>query len=91
MNSENEQKYHEILISNPRVDDAKMLVSLNIKDWDEFFCFYYPVSSIDNYHLMVHVIWKLSGDDKYVVKAKAKMNIDERDISLLNIRNWDFA
>jgi hypothetical protein len=82
--------YHEILISNPRVDKGKMLIVLNIKDWDEHFCFYYPVSSIDHYHLMVHVIWKLSGDDQYIIRARAHMDIDQRDPEKLNIRNWNF-
>jgi hypothetical protein len=83
-------KYYEVLISNPRVDNGKMLVALNIKEWDEYFCFYYPLDNIDHYQLMVHIIWKLSGDDQYIIKAKAQMDIHQKDPINLNIRNWNF-
>lgn len=86
----NHLEFHEIIISHPRVDNGKMLVSLNIKDWDEYFCFYYPVNSIDHYGLMVHVIWKLSGDDQYIIRARARLDIDEKDPEKLNLRNWNF-
>ena len=86
-----DNQYHEVLISNPRVDSGKMLITLNIKDWDQYFCFYYPVNSIDHYPLMVHVIWKLSGDDQYIIKAKAQLDILEKDPEKLNLRNWNFA
>jgi len=84
-------QFHEIIISHPRVDNGKMLISLSIKDWDEYLCFYYPVNSIDHYVLMVHVIWKLSGDDQYIIKARAQLDIHQKDPEKLNLRNWNFA
>ena len=68
-----------------------MLVELSIKQWNKDLRFFYPVKSIDHFHLMAHVIWKLSGDEQCIIKAKAQLDIDQTDYLLLNIKNWSFA
>lgn len=82
---------HLVYISNPRVDHGRMLVMLNILDWDKYHCFFLPVEDIDCRAVKVHVIMKLSGDPNYVVSASADMDIEEQDPKKLNLRNWRFA
>ena len=67
-----------------------MLVVLSIKDWHEHYCFYYPALAIDNQRLQCHIIWKLSSDPQYIIKARAQLDIHEKDPEKLNIRRWDF-
>lgn len=82
---------YSVIISNPRVVNREMLVSLSITDWNKDLCFYYPVERIDNKALFAHVIWKLSGDDRYIIWATAEADINQKDFGLLELHNWDFA
>ena len=82
---------YQVTISNPRVVDREMLVAVSIADWSKDVCFYYPVEDIDNKSLFMHVIWKLSGDDKYMICATVEADIDQAEYSRLKLRNWDFA
>lgn len=68
-----------------------MMVSLSIADWNKDLCFYYPVEHIDNKSLYLHVLWKLSGDDKYVIFATAEADTEQKEYSRLKLQNWDFA
>jgi hypothetical protein len=82
---------HLIFVSNPKVTNGRMSVMLNIKDWDEYFCFYYPIESIDNQKLMCHVMYKFAGDSLYIIRASAEMDIEKTDPYDLNLRLWSFA
>jgi hypothetical protein len=73
------------------VDNRRMQVMLNIRDWDEYCCFYYPLEDIDCRAVMIHVMWKLSGDASYIIRASAEMDIQNRDFEKLHLRNWRFA
>lgn len=82
---------HLVLISKPRVDNCKMLVMLNIRDWDQSHGFYYPLENIDCKAVMIHVMWKLSGDESQVITTSAEMDILSKNCEHLNLRNWRFA
>lgn len=82
---------HLVLVSNPRVDHGNMLVMLNIQDWDKYHCFFFPVEDIDCRAVKIHIMWKLSGDPNYVVQVSADMDIEQKDIEKLNLRNWRFC
>ena len=86
-----EEDRHLILISNPRVDDGKMLVMLSIADWSKDQCFYYPLECIDCRAVMIHVMWKLSGDVQYIIRTSAKMDISNKNFDNLNLHDWKFA
>ena len=79
-----------VIISHPRVENSEMLLTLNIKDWDEYYSFFYPLKDIDNYQLMVHIMFKLSADPNRELLATAEMNINEKNPLKLNLSKWKF-
>jgi hypothetical protein len=81
---------HEVLISNPRVTNGKMLLMLHIKDWHEHECFYYPLDDIDCKSVYIHVLWKMAGDERVTVRTTAELDVEQEDPHMLNIRNWGF-
>lgn len=81
---------YKITISNPIVRNGKMLLSISIPDVYQDACFFYPLHDIDNKNLMVHVMWKLSGDPSYSVKAEGEVE-ENCDLGKVKIKNWRFA
>jgi hypothetical protein len=79
------------LVSHPIVRGGEMLLTLNIKDWDEHHCFFYSLKRIDNYPLMVHLMFKLSADPNRILRTSAEMDIEQKDYNLLNLKKWRFA
>lgn len=82
---------HLVLVSHPIVTNSRMLVTLNIRDWDEHFCFLYPVDDIDHIALRVHIMWKLSVYEDKITPASAEMDLTQKNPELLNIKHWKFV
>lgn len=83
-------KRYQVIISNPRVTDGKMLVMVNIKEWDEYHCFYYPLDSIDDKAVHLKAMWKFSGDVGCVLYLSVEADIEQKKPELLNLKNWGF-
>lgn len=81
---------HTIIVSSPIVRDRKMFLTLFCEEWNKDLCFYYPLYNVDNKNLMVHILWKLSGDNNYVIKTTAEFDLKEKDYTKLIIKKWNF-
>lgn len=81
---------HMAVFSNPIVRNETMFLTVMIKDWNEELCFFYPLNMIDNNKLLFHVMWKMSGDNQYEIKALVDANINASDAEQLNLQNWGF-
>jgi hypothetical protein len=84
------QNRYDVIISNCRVDNGKFFVTLNLKDWNEHFCFYYLAEKIDSKSFYAHVLWKFSSDPNYVIIGRVDADISQSDAAFLNLHNWGF-
>lgn len=81
---------HQIIISKPLVVNYKLQVVCSIKDWNEFYCFYFPVEKIDSKVVAAHITWKFVSDERAVIyDVFADADIEETEHFLLNLRNWE--
>lgn len=80
---------HFITVSNPRITNSEILLTLTIKDWNEFLSFYYPLKSIDNISVQAHLLWKFSCNENSIVYCSAEIDIESTSYQLLNLRHWE--
>lgn len=81
---ESHEERHIVIISRPEIKQCQMLLHLNVDDSEVV----YPLDSIDNASLRVHILWKFSGDPSRILKAIALV---AKQNSTLTFRNWEFV
>jgi hypothetical protein len=78
-----------IHISAPIVRSGKMFLSLHVAEVSKEANFFYPLNDVDNKLLMLHIMWKFSGDPNYAMKALAQV-VDSSNMQNVKLKNWEF-
>lgn len=82
--------FKTVILTDPKVGNGKMLLVTSIPDWNADLSFFTDLDYIDSPNVRLHIMWKMSGDNGYVIQLKVQGNWAAKNYSDLGLHTWRF-
>lgn len=78
---------HLVMVSKPLIQNSEIFLTLTVADYGGE-CILYPLKNIDDYHVIAHLMFKLSSDENRIITVSAVIT-DDGD--KLYFTKWNFC
>lgn len=88
---ESHEERQLVIVKNAIITSGKMLLLINIPNWNKSVAFYYPLDQVDSELVKVHLAWKISGCKCHDIMTSAVVQNWSDEPEMLTLSDWRYS